>query len=103
VLKKVKVCGCSQLWYWRSSRHERLKERKEQVVYFYESIKRVETIGAPSKLRFTRKSDALASMFPHFAFSKDENAARRKWKYDDSKLFISLIALTELLKLQKRT
>ena len=38
------------------------------------------------KFRFTRKDEALTSMFPHFAFSKDENAERRKWKYDDSKV-----------------
>ena len=54
-------------------------------------------IGSPSRLRLIRKSAGLARMFPHFDFSIEENAARRKWKYDDP----SLIVLTELLKLQK--
>ena len=42
-------------------------------------------IGAPSKLRFTRKADALGIMIPHFDFSNAEKDARRKWKYEDPK------------------
>jgi hypothetical protein len=45
----------------------------------------LEAIGDPSKFRFTRKADALARMLPHFDFSKQEKAVRRKWKYDDPK------------------
>jgi hypothetical protein len=54
-------------------------------------------IGAPSRLRLIRKAADFTRISPHFDFTIEENAARRKWKYDDPKL----IALTELLKLQK--
>ncbi len=37
-------------------------------------------IGAPSKLRFTRKAEALAMIFPTLDLSIEEKAARRKWK-----------------------
>jgi hypothetical protein len=42
-------------------------------------------IGAPSRLRLIRKTAALARISPNFDFSIEENAARRKWKYDDPK------------------
>jgi hypothetical protein len=40
----------------------------------------LEVIGSPSMLRLTRKAAALARVLPTFAFSYEENAARRKWK-----------------------
>ncbi len=39
----------------------------------------------PSRLRLIRKASALARISPHFDFSIEENAARRKCKYDDPK------------------
>ncbi len=51
-------------------------------------------IGDPSRLRLIRNVSAFARILPHFDFSIDEKAARRKWTHDQ-------IALTELLKLQK--
>ena len=42
-------------------------------------------IGYPSRFRLIRKSDVLSRISPYFDFSMEENAARRKWKYDDPK------------------
>jgi hypothetical protein len=42
-------------------------------------------IGAPSRLRVILKEDVFGRISPHFDFSIEENAARRKWKYDDPK------------------
>ena len=39
----------------------------------------LEAIGSPSRLRFTRKTAALARMFPILDLSWEENAARWKW------------------------
>ncbi len=36
-------------------------------------------IGDPSMFRLIRKAAVLARIFPHFDFSIEENAARRKW------------------------
>jgi hypothetical protein len=52
-------------------------------------------MGAPSKLRFTRKAETLAMIFPTLDLSNEDTAARRRWKYEALK-FDS--ALTELLK-----
>ena len=38
-----------------------------------------------SRLRLIRKTTVLVMISPHFDFSMEENAARRKWKYDDPK------------------
>ena len=42
-------------------------------------------IGAPSRLRLIRIAVAFARISPHFDFNIEENAVRRKWKYDDPK------------------
>ena len=39
----------------------------------------LEAIGSPSRLRFTRKTAALARMFPILDLSWEENTARWKW------------------------
>ncbi len=44
-----------------------------------------EVIGTPLRFRLIRKEVALARIFPDFDFSIEENAPRRKWKYDDPK------------------
>ncbi len=44
-----------------------------------------EVIGAPSRLRLIHKDATFGRISPHFDFSIEENAARRKWKYDDPK------------------
>jgi hypothetical protein len=54
-------------------------------------------IGDPSRLRVIRKTAALARISPYFDFSIEENAARRKWKYDDPK-FDSIIVYYESIK-----
>ncbi len=46
---------------------------------------RTEAIGSPSKLRFTRKAEALPMIFPTLDLSKEEKSARRKWKYEAPK------------------
>jgi hypothetical protein len=40
----------------------------------------------PSRLSLIRKATVLSRIFPHFDFIIEENAARRKWKYDDPKV-----------------
>ncbi len=42
-------------------------------------------IGAPSRLRLILKAAAFGRISPYFDFSIEENAVRRKWKYDDPK------------------
>jgi hypothetical protein len=38
-----------------------------------------------------RKTDVLTRIFPHFDFNFEENAARRKWEYDERVYFILFI------------
>jgi hypothetical protein len=42
-------------------------------------------IGAPSRLRLIRKAVDFGRISPYFDFIIEENAARRKSKYDDPK------------------
>ncbi len=42
-------------------------------------------IDVPSRLRQIRQAVTFVRISPYFDFTIDENAARRKWKYDDPK------------------
>ncbi len=42
-------------------------------------------IDAPSRFRLIRKAAALARIFPTLDLSKEEKAARRRWKYEAPK------------------
>ncbi len=54
-------------------------------------------IGAPSRLRLILKAAALTRISPHFDFNMEEKASGES----GSTMTPSLMALTELLKLEK--